>query len=163
MHNKPLGILCVLPAGNKTHTQTMASTADNQASSPTSHPTVTLDHATLRTADLAAHRQFFACLLGLQAGFRPDFGFPGDWLYAGDAPLVHLIPAGATGDKDGCGAETIDHVAFAVTDIEAARMRVQAAGYRHAESRIDELGERRLFVESPTGIRIELVERGNGA
>ncbi|WP_353108823.1 VOC family protein [Salinisphaera dokdonensis] len=123
---------------------------------------MTLDHATLRTTDLAAHRQFFACLLGLQTGYRPDFGFPGDWLYAGDTPLVHLIPAGATGDKDRCDAETIDHVAFAVTDIEAARARVQAAGYRHAESRIDELGERRLFVESPTGIRIELVERGSG-
>ena len=137
----------------------MSDSANHETSPAATAVAVTLDHATLRTGDLAGHRQFFRHLLGLQPGYRPDFGFPGDWLYAGDTPLVHLIPGDTAGDHRHWPAETIDHVAFAVADIDAARRRAQAGGYRHATSRIDELAERRLFVESPTGIRIELVER----
>ncbi|AWN17961.1 hypothetical protein [Salinisphaera sp. LB1] len=37
------------------------------------------------TDALKATRDFFIALLDLTVGYRPDFGFPGYWLYAGDA------------------------------------------------------------------------------
>ncbi len=69
-----------------------------------------LDHVTLRTADLDVTRTFLQDLLGLAVGYRPNFGFPGYWLYHGDEPIVHLIPGDAT--SSGRIGEMIDHVAF---------------------------------------------------
>ncbi len=73
-----------------------------------------LDHVTLRVHDLEGIRRFLEDLLDLKVGFRPDFSFPGYWLYAGDEPLVHLIP----GERDHAGhrGDAIDHVGFRLTD-----------------------------------------------
>lgn len=135
----------------------MARSADKTAATVSSIGTVMLDHVTLRTAQMDAHRRFFEQLLGLQAGFRPDFGFPGYWLYADETPLVHLIPNQDHDQRD--TQETIDHIAFRVHDIEGATQRAVAGGYVHSRSDLPALGERRLFVQTPTGLRIELVER----
>ncbi|MEO0679807.1 MAG: glyoxalase, partial [Pseudomonadota bacterium] len=32
-------------------------------------------------------------MLGLTPGPRPDFSFPGAWLYSGDHPVIHVIGA----------------------------------------------------------------------
>src|SRR5271157_3517418 len=45
-----------------------------------------LDHATLRTHDLEGTRAFLETVLGLKPGYRPDFSFPGYWLYAKGEP-----------------------------------------------------------------------------
>ena len=45
---------------------------------------LTLNHYSIRTTDLAACDRFYCGLLGLQAGPRPPFPFPGLWLYSGD-------------------------------------------------------------------------------
>ncbi|WP_209063028.1 VOC family protein [Endozoicomonas sp. G2_2] len=135
----------------------MSDSANHETSPAATAVAVTLDHATLRTGDLAGHRQFFRRLLGLQPGYRPDFGFPGYWLYAGETPLVHLIPNQDLEQRD--AKETIDHIAFRVHDIDSATQRAVAGGYVHSRSDLPALGERRLFVQTPTGLRIELVER----
>lgn len=52
-----------------------------------------LDHVNLRTPDLDRTVDFYARILGLHPGPRPDFPFPGAWLYAGDQAVVHLVAA----------------------------------------------------------------------
>ncbi|MDE2629012.1 MAG: VOC family protein, partial [Burkholderiales bacterium] len=52
---------------------------------------LTLNHYSIRTADLDAVRHFYADVLGLSVGPRPDFPFPGLWMYRGD----HADPANA--------------------------------------------------------------------
>src|SRR5207248_9080988 len=49
-----------------------------------------LDHASVRIADLARSRAFYEGLLGLRMAPRPDLGFPGAWYDLGGAQL-HLI------------------------------------------------------------------------
>ncbi|CUW96673.1 MULTISPECIES: VOC family protein [Rhizobium/Agrobacterium group] len=116
-----------------------------------------LDHVTLRTADLEETRHFLQDLLGLTVGFRPDFSFPGYWLYRGDEPIVHLIPGGgAAVSRD---AEVIDHVGFRLEGYGAFRRRLDETGIRYSTMDLPELGEQRLFVRTPGDILLELVFR----
>jgi catechol 2,3-dioxygenase-like lactoylglutathione lyase family enzyme len=116
-----------------------------------------IDHVTLRTADLEGTKVFLEDLLGLTVGARPDFGFPGYWLYDEGEPVVHLIPgAGATVGRD---AETIDHVGFRLQGYQAFRKKLDDAATAYSTMDLPELGERRLFVRTPGGILLELVFR----
>jgi catechol 2,3-dioxygenase-like lactoylglutathione lyase family enzyme len=116
-----------------------------------------LDHITLRTADLEGTRAFLEAVLDLTPGYRPAFPFPGYWLYAGDEPIVHLIP-GRGGPVEQSG-ETIDHVGFRLPDYDGHRQKLDRLGVAYSTMDLPELGERRLFVQTPTGILLELVFR----
>ena len=120
-----------------------------------------LDHVTLRTRDLEGARAFFETVLGLEVGYRPTFPFPGYWLYAGGQPILHLIP-GQGGPVDRSG-DTIDHVAFRLDDHEAMRQKLDRLSIPYSQMNLPELGERRLFLRTPTGILLELVFRATGA
>lgn len=96
-------------------------------------------------------------VLDLKPGYRPAFSFPGYWLYAAGEPIVHLIP-GRGGPVDR-GGETIDHVAFRLADHDGMRVRLEALAIPYSRMELPELGERRLFVRTPTGILLELVFR----
>jgi len=116
-----------------------------------------LDHVTLRTHDLEGTRAFLEAVLDLKPGYRPAFAFPGYWLYAHGEPIVHLIP-GHGGPVDRTG-ETIDHIAFRLADYDGLRRRLDGLAIPYSRMALPELGERRLFVRTPTGILLELVFR----
>ena len=116
-----------------------------------------LDHVTLRTYDLEATRGFFEAILGLTVGFRPPFPFPGYWLYDGAQPIVHLIPGpSVAGDRD---HEGIDHAAFRISDYGKTRGKLDRLEIPYSTMELPEIGERRLFLRTPTGTLIELVFR----
>lgn len=118
---------------------------------------VRLDHVTVRTADLEATRTFFEDVLGLAVGWRPAFSFPGYWLYAGTNAIVHLVPrTGADGTTRG---DALDHAGFLLTDHDAHVGRLTALGLRFTKTALPEIGERRLFAETPGGVMIELLFR----
>src|SRR4051812_1688227 len=50
-----------------------------------------LDHVSIRTHDLDATHNFYADVLGLSVGPRPNFPFPGVWLYQDQQAVVHVI------------------------------------------------------------------------
>jgi hypothetical protein len=96
-------------------------------------------------------------VMDLKPGYRPDFLFPGYWLYAGDAPIVHLIPGRARpADR---AEETIDHVAFRLADHDAKCSKLVRLGIAYSPIALPKLCERRLFIHPPSGILIELVFR----
>ena len=131
-------------------------------------PINTLDHYSIRTADLAATRNFYVDVMGFEVGPRPDFPFPGVWLYQGGIAVVHVIginPADSAGLQDylgdrsaidGGGSGMIDHVAFAATDIDAIRTRITASGLVFRERQVPAMRLRQIFVNDPSGITIEL-------
>lgn len=115
---------------------------------------VRLDHATINTADVDATVEFFGEYLGLRPGFRPDFGFPGAWLYPedGDYPIVHLI--GVEHAKLPGG--NFDHIAFRGVDMRAYidKLRTNGAEYRAMAVTDTPLSQIHHF--DPNGVKIEV-------
>jgi len=74
---------------------------------------------------LAQCRDFYCNVLGLSVGPRPPFESHGFWLYAGAAPVVHLVQMSAAeaAAEVAHGRSALDHVAFGV---EVVRKQVVA-------------------------------------
>jgi glyoxylase I family protein len=118
-----------------------------------------LDHVTLRTRNLEDTRDFFVRVFGLEERPRPAAiqRLPGHWLYAGDAPIVHLIGSRGTGLNH--SPEAWDHVGFRMNGYRAFRGRLEMLNIDYAPMDLPELGERRLFLHAPCGQLIEVVFR----
>ncbi len=126
-----------------------------------------LDHYSIRTADVESTRKFYTELLGFEVGPRPDFPFPGVWLYQGGIAVVHVVgidpnnTAGLQeylGDRGGDdkGTGTIDHVAFVGRDFEGIRAHFQGAKVPFRERKVPNMDLMQLFVDDPNGVTIEL-------
>ena len=130
----------------------------------------TLDHCSIRTIKLEETRAFYEDLLGLHVGPRPDFDFPGHWLYLGDRPVVHLVgidpddPLGLEaylgGSIDPADLETgsgaFDHLAFRAQDAASLRSKLDAAGLDYREREVPNMKLFQIFLEDPNGITVEL-------
>ena len=57
-----------------------------------------LDHVNLRTNQLDKMIDWYTNILGMRSGLRPDFQFPGAWMYGGDDASVHLVEV--DGDRE---------------------------------------------------------------
>ena len=88
-----------------------------------------LDHVNLRTAQLDTLVAWYRDMLGLVPGARPDFDFPGTWLYAGDRALVHLIGVQSPPADDHTDLR-LEHFAFSATGLKPLLARLKAAGAR---------------------------------
>ena len=113
-----------------------------------------LDHVNIRTTDLARTQAFFTEVLGLSIGWRPDFDFPGAWLYAGEKDVVHLV--GVTREHAPSRGSSLDHFAFAIDDYEDARRRLDAAGIAYTAGEAPNGGIRQFFVTEANGVTFEL-------
>ena len=125
------------------------------------------DHFSIRTTDLETTRQFYVDVMGFEVGPRPDFPFPGVWLYQGGSAVVHVIgidPNDSSGlqdylgdrQRDANGSGMVDHVAFSCTDIEGVRARIAKAGLELRERKVPSMDLRQIFLQDPSGITIEL-------
>jgi len=113
-----------------------------------------LDHINIRTTDLAKTQAFFTEVLGLTVGWRPDFGFPGAWLYAGAKDVVHLV--GVKRPHTPSEGSSLDHFAFTIDDFEDARRRLDKAGIEYRETAAPNGGIRQFFLTEGNGVTIEL-------
>ena len=128
-------------------------------------------HVTLlcTSFQLQAVRAFYEQVIGLKTGARPDFDFPGAWLYAGEEPIVHLaavlsapaddLAAPAATVLPGARASTgaIDHIALRVEGaVEDFRTRLRAQDIRFTEAPVPGYPLHQLFLNDPLGVKIEL-------
>ena len=132
-----------------------------------------LDHCSIRTTKLQETRQFFVDILGLEDGKRPDFPFPGAWLYTDSTAVIHLIGVDPDDPSDlqryvggeissealqGSGA--FDHIAFRANDPSVLIERLKKTDYAYRERQVPNMNLFQIFVEDPNGITIELNYRG---
>ena len=116
-----------------------------------------LDHINIGTARLAETVAFFRDVLGLSEGWRPDFPFPGAWLYAGNTAVVHLVELDEA--KGPSSEAALDHFAFRVDDAAAIAARLDAAGIAYRQMDVPGTKIRQLFVRELNGVTLELNER----
>ena len=119
----------------------------------------TLDHVNINTSRPDATLDFYCGVLGLvdDRSRRPDFDFPGAWLFAGDRAVVHL---NFVEDEPATSANALDHIAFECVGYESTRAGLdeRAIDYRSSERPDDHLYQ--LFVVDPNGVKVELNFRG---
>lgn len=115
-----------------------------------------LDHVNLRTTRLDVLVEWYSEVLGMRPGDRPDFPFPGAWLYAGDAAVVHLV--GIDGDP-GTGSETelkLEHFAFSATGRAGFEAKLEALGLRYDRRDIPSFNVIQVNVWDPDGNHIHI-------
>ena len=96
-----------------------------------------LDHINLRTTRLAEMIDWYGKVLGMKPGPRPDFSFPGAWLYAKDQAMVHVVEVKAEPGSDPNDLK-LEHGAF------------RATGFDEFIAKLDQMGEKYELTRVPT-------------
>ena len=135
--------------------------------------TLTLNHFSVRTTNIPATRDFYEGVLRLTVGPRPDFPFPGLWMYRGGHDdvanaAVHIIgmdandPVGLKaylGDRpvdslQGTGA--VDHIAFFADGLADMMAHLAQLGVSVRERMVPSIALYQVFLTDPNGVVIEL-------
>jgi catechol 2,3-dioxygenase-like lactoylglutathione lyase family enzyme len=121
-----------------------------------------LDHVNIHTADVARMVEWYGRVLGMPAGDRPPFSFPGAWLYSGGLPTVHLV--GLREQPKVAGLQ-LEHFAFSATGLRDFVERLQSQGVRYDARKVPSSGAVQINVWDPDGNHIHIdfsPEESNG-
>lgn len=134
-----------------------------------------INHFAIRSQNADMTRDFFMKTLDLVPGPRPNFPFPGYWLYKSDSDhssylnaVIHIVGINPN-DKAGLiqylgdrelptlhGTGAIDHLAFFATGLEKMLDHLTQLGVPFRERLVPTIGLHQLFLDDPNGIVIEL-------
>ena len=134
---------------------------------------LTLNHFSVRTTNMDATGAFYRDVLGLTVGPRPEFPFPGLWMYRGDHgdvanAVVHIIgmypndPEGLKrylGDRDVSslkGSGAVDHIAFFADGLSGMLTHLKKIGVEARQRTVPSIGLHQLFLDDPNGVVVEL-------
>jgi catechol 2,3-dioxygenase-like lactoylglutathione lyase family enzyme len=112
-----------------------------------------MNHFTILTDDVARTVEFYRRLLGLTDGPRPNLGFPGAWLYAGDHAILHVVGGKS---RDALRPGVIDHMAFTAHDLSDTLATLVAYNIEHTCRQQIGTGAWQVFFFDPNGARVEL-------
>ncbi|MEP6678500.1 MAG: VOC family protein [Betaproteobacteria bacterium] len=112
-----------------------------------------MNHFTILTDDVDGTVRFYGDLLGLEAGPRPAFDFPGAWLYAGGQAILHVVGGRPRSELQ---AGVIDHMAFTGVGLSDTLAKLAERNIAHQCRRLVGVGTWQLFFFDPNGARVEL-------
>lgn len=112
-----------------------------------------MNHFTILAEDLVETCAFYRDLLGLTEGYRPDMGFPGAWLYAGDTAVLHVVARNPLPQQR---AGVLDHMAFSASDLSGTVAQLRQRRIDFKLGRQVETGTWQLFLHDPNGAKVEL-------
>jgi catechol 2,3-dioxygenase-like lactoylglutathione lyase family enzyme len=119
-------------------------------------PIESINHIARVTHDLEASTAFYRDVLGFRSIQRPNFGFPGAWLF-NYGVQIHLIAA--TGDPAVDGPEIsirADHVAFHVADTDVVEELLKRHGIPYKTNYVADSGVTQIFFHDSDGNHIEI-------
>jgi catechol 2,3-dioxygenase-like lactoylglutathione lyase family enzyme len=110
-----------------------------------------IEHAALTVTDIDRAKHFYGVILGLTEIPRPDtFNFPGAWYRNGPTDL-HII------SRSQADADSRRHVAFYVTDLQAAARVLKAHNYPVLWETMKIPHLDRFFTADPDNNRLEFM------
>ena len=115
-----------------------------------------LDHFNIRTRNLKETVRFYEDVLGLQNGARPNFAFPGAWMYSEGHPVVHLVDISQTAEAQKPDSGVVHHVALSSRGFAGMKARLAAKGMPFDGRQVPGGELWQIFVRDPNGVMIEL-------
>src|SRR5437764_13694984 len=112
-----------------------------------------LDHFNIRTRKLADTVRFYEDILGLEKGDRPNFAFPGAWMYSEGKPVVHLVDISKTGEPQKPDSGVVHHVALASREFAGMTHPLRPKGMPFESRPLPGVNPWQIFATDPTGVR----------
>ncbi len=112
-----------------------------------------MNHFTILTDDVPRTVDFYSRLLGLRDGPRPDLGFPGAWMYAGDNAILHIVGGRS---REQLRSGVIDHMAFTAKGLAETLALLVTLDIEHTCRQQVGTGFWQVFFFDPNGARVEL-------
>ena len=114
---------------------------------------IAFDHVNVVTANLDGMVAWYSDVLGLVSGKRPDFRFPGAWMYLGDTAIVHLVAAEQAPKVD---EMRIEHFALRAEGFDAFLARLDARGEPYQLADVPGFGVTQVNIHDPDGNHIHI-------
>lgn len=115
-----------------------------------------LDHVNIQTTRLDEMMAWYRDILDFAVGSRPNFSFPGAWLYAGDTVMVHLVGIAGPQAKGSEVNLKLEHFAFKATGAEDFEERLMAAGLEFSRVEIVSINTAAFSLWDPDGNHIHV-------
>lgn len=115
-----------------------------------------LDHFNIRTRKLDDTVRFYEDILGLEKGPRPDFAFPGAWMYSEGKAVVHLVDISRTEEPQKPDSGVVHHVAFVSRGFADMQQRLESRKFKYEARQVPGGDLWQIFVDDPNGVMIEL-------
>jgi len=99
---------------------------------------------------------WYTNVLGMRIGERPDFPFPGAWMYAGETAFVHLIQIDG---PPAMGAENdlkLEHFAFSASGLKDFEAQLLAREEPYRRSDLPQMNLVQINVWDPDGNHIHI-------
>ena len=115
-----------------------------------------LDHYNIRTRKLADTVRFYEEVLDLKNGDRPNFSFPGAWMYSEGKPVVHIVDISKTDEQQKPDSGVVHHVAFASHGFAGMKRRLTSKNLPFDVREVPGVAVWQIFVTDPNGVMLEL-------
>jgi catechol 2,3-dioxygenase-like lactoylglutathione lyase family enzyme len=115
-----------------------------------------LDHYNIRTRQLRETVNFYQDVLGLENGDRPNFSFPGAWMYSDGRAVVHLVDIAPTGEAQKPDSGVVHHVAFVSRGFNAMKERLSGMSVPFDTREVPGGALWQIFITDPNGVMVEL-------
>ena len=115
-----------------------------------------LDHFNIRTRDLNSTVHFYQDIMGLEKGPRPNFAFPGAWMYSEGKAVVHIVDISKTEEPQKPDSGVVHHVAFVSRGFDGMKQRLSSKGMPFDARQVPGGELWQIFVNDPNGVMIEL-------
>ena len=122
---------------------------------PDTLPVTAVHHISHITTNLDASRAFYRDVLGFRTIQRPNFKFPGAWLF-NYGVQVHLIVDESAARPEHQVSTRVDHIAFHVEDTAQVEGLLQEHGIEYRVNQVADTGVTQLFFCDPDGNHIEI-------
>ena len=118
--------------------------------------TMQLNHVAIHVADVEKSVAFYRDVLGLVRIERPDFNFPGAWLYSDGRAIVHLVDLSPSSEPQKPDSGVVHHVAFISRGFRAMKERLRGKGVSFDSREVPGGDVWQIFIRDPNGVMIEL-------